>query len=175
MLLVWFCFSFAGLPWVTVGPAALVLLVAGAIWVTRALAVLAGRAAPRPREQIIVALVLLVTVVGVASGLPLATRFALSEPAFGNFVGRAGPPPASLADDDLIERACPGRLGLYAIDRCEVTAGGYLFFDPLGNALVDHAGFAYLPDGPVLASNAGFELQELVHLSGPWYAFAASW
>ncbi len=62
-----------------------------------------------------------------------------------------------------------------AIDSCRTTTGGYLFFDPLGNAAVDYAGFAYLPNGPSLDSDGGFELQELNHLQGPWYAFVASW
>lgn len=121
--------------------------------------------------------ILAIAISGVAFNLPAKARFALSAPAFDQLVAQAGQSPKQLDESDAPEFscACPKVIGLYAIDHCEVTSFGYLFFDPLGNALVDYAGFAYLPYGKRLQSNGAFELQELVHLRGDWYAFAASW
>src|SRR5919108_100061 len=42
--------------------------------------------------------------------------------------------------------------------------------------VIDDAGFAYLPDGPDPALEAGwFESPDFHHLGGPWYAWTASW
>lgn len=174
-LLVWFGFSSAGLPWVTIGPATLVFLVASVVWLVWAITSLLGKTRPRPKGWIVVALILAVTAAGVVVGFPTKARFAVSEPSFNSVVAKLGPPPAAVKDSDPVEVDCPSLVGLYAIDHCEVTDGGYLFFDPLGNALVDYAGFAYLPSGPELTSTGAFEVQEVIHLQGDWYAFAASW
>ena len=174
-LLVWFGFSFAGLPWVTIGPATLLFVVASAVWLVWAMKSLLGRTRPRPKGWIIVGLILAVTAAGVVVGLPTKVRFAASEPSFNSFVDKIGPPPAVVKDSDPVDVDCPSLIGLYVIDHCELTDGGYLFFDPLGNAMLDYAGFAYLPNGPNLTSTGAFEVQEVIHLQGDWYAFAASW
>lgn len=173
-LVAWFGFSFAGLPWLAGIPATAALLTAIALWLTLAITSRTSTARPRPRGWIVGGIILGLAITGIAFNLPVKARFAASAPSFERFVDRAGIPPAH-GDDDVVEVACPRVIGLYAIDSCEVTDDGYLFFDPLGHALVDYAGFAYLPDGPQLESTAAFELQELVHLQGDWYAFAASW
>lgn len=122
----------------------------------------------RPRGLIAAGLILAAAIAGVALNVPVKARFALSAPAFDRLVDQAGPPSKQLDDSDVPDFPvdCPSVLGLYGIDHCEVTSYGYLFFDPLGNALLDYAGFVYLPYGKRLQSNPGFELQELVHLQG---------
>lgn len=171
----WLLFSFAGLPWLTVGPAVLSLTVVGTVWL--AVAVRSLRRRDGRRSVVVAAVVLVAAVAGLVLQLPTAGRFAVSQPNFQALVERAGPPPGPADEDQatVFPVRCPARVGLYAVDRCEVTSGGYLFFDPLGNAMVGYAGFAYLPNGPRLNSDAGFELQELKHLRGPWYTFTASW
>lgn len=172
-----FGFSFAGMPWLTVAPATLALLAIGLMWLIGFIVYGLFRRRPRPRGWIVAGLILALSIGAIALNLPVKARFAASEPAFNQLVKQAGSPPAHLNENDPVEfpSGCPRLVELYAIDDCQTTSGGYLFFDPLGNALVDYAGFAYLPNGPRLESNAGFELQELIHIHGNWYAFAASW
>ncbi|HEY9294574.1 MAG TPA: hypothetical protein VIP98_25105 [Microlunatus sp.] len=176
-LLGWFGFSFAGMPWLTVVPGTLALLTVGLSWLIWFIAQIFSTGRPRPRGWIAAGVILVVAIGAIAVNLPVKARFAASAPAFYGLVEEAGPPPSRLDKGDAADFpvGCPRLVGFYLVDDCETTNGGYLFFDPLGNALVDYAGFAYLPEGPRLESNGGFELQELVHLQGDWYAFAASW
>jgi len=168
--------SFAGAPWLIVIPAALFGLTIGLIWLIWSIIKLASPARHRPRGWIAAGLILAVAAVAIAVNLPVKTRFLLSTRAFNQLVVRAGPPPARLdVHTDKFSGHCPVRVGLYAIDGCEMTDSGYLFFDPLGTGLVDRAGFAYLPNGSHIASEPGLEVDGLVHLQGPWYAFEASW
>jgi hypothetical protein len=173
----WFASSFAGMPWMVIGPAALTILIVGVIWLTLFWVYLTSDPKPVPRGWIAAGVILALAIGGIGLNLPVRARFALSAPSFNQFVDKAGPPPVQQATNEWgnLSGECPARIGLYAIRSCETTSGGYLFFEPLGNALVDHAGFAYLPDGPQLASKASLEVQELFHLQGDWYAFTASW
>jgi len=69
----------------------------------------------------------------------------------------------------------PGRLGWFDIDRVSREGDVVLLFEHDG-ALLDNAGFAYLPDGPDPdLENGTFESPSYTHLGGPWYAFTASW
>lgn len=172
-----FASSFAGAPWLIFIPAALIGVTVGFIWLIWFIIQLTSSARPRPRGWIAAGVILILTPVALAVNLPVKARFLLSAPAFNQLVAQAGPPPARLGDRASIQFPgdCPVRVGLYAVNDCEVTDGGYLFFDPLGTGMVDQAGFAYLPNGPHLESDPGLEVEGLVHLQGNWYAFEASW
>ena len=53
--------------------------------------------------------------------------------------------------------------------------GGSILYEVAGDGF-DDAGFAYLPDGPgrTLAAEVKEQLA-FRHVSGPWYAWTASW
>jgi hypothetical protein len=173
----WFASSFAGMPWIVIAPAALTILIVVVIWLSLLSIYLTSHPKPVPRGWIAAGVILAVAIAGIGLNLPVRARFALSAPAFSQVVEQAGPPPVQQASDrwDDMHGECPARIGLYAVESCEAISGGYWFFDPLGNALLDYAGFAYLPDGPRVGSEPGLEVQELVHLQGDWYVFIASW
>jgi hypothetical protein len=51
-----------------------------------------------------------------------------------------------------------------------------VIFEEANGGLVDDSGFAWLPHGPDPSmENGSFERPEFRHLSGPWYAWTASW
>ena len=169
-------FSFAGMPLLMAYPAACGYLVIVIVWLVAIIGAFVGHRR-RPRGWVAAGVVLAMSVGAILLNLPVKARFAASLPAFDRIVQRAGPPPAELKENDGLEFpvACPKLVGLYVLEDCQTTSGGYLFFDALGNTLVDYAGFAYLPNGPHLDSDAGFELQDLIHLRGDRYIFTASW
>lgn len=172
-----FASSFAGAPLLILIPAALLALTVGLIWLIWFIAQTCSSTRPRPRGWIAAGVILALAPVVIGFNVPVKVRFVLSAPAFNHLINQAGPPPARLvnqASDDFPGH-CPTQVGLYAINDCQTTNGGYLIFDPLGSGLVDNAGFAYLPDGPQIKSGPGLEIQDLVHLQGSWYAFDASW
>ena len=121
----------------------------------------------------------LVVVALLSVHLPIRARWILtSQSAFDEVV--AAIPAASTprsSDIDPQEVTVPGWIGTYHITSAERVDGGFLFREgTLGGGFLSYAGFAYLPDGPndTLASGS-FESPDFVHLSGPWYAFTASW
>lgn len=169
---VWFAISFAGAPWVVFVPAALLAVITGLVW----LGVSAGMvaAARRWRAPMIGLVVIIVGIVGMQQNLPVRARFAASAAEFQAIVDAAGPPPRG-DEEPSAEPPCPASIGTFAIDRCESVPGGYLFYDPLGSGLVDWAGFAYLPYGPLPDTEYTSEMQDMFHLQGHWYAFWQSW
>jgi hypothetical protein len=172
-LLIFVAFSFPGLPSVAMLPVLLVVVSVGVYWLI--LAISPQNDDPHPlRLLLIPVLAAAVLVAGVVAQVPLKTRFAFSASAFQGTVRDAGPP-TSRSDDLNFSGSCPSWIGLYAIDSCESTGnGGVLFFDPLGNAMLDYAGFAYVPNGPQ-RDTSWLQSPQFTHLRGPWYAFVASW
>lgn len=104
----------------------------------------------------------------VIADVPLKARWAISRADFEEVVDEA------LADDDhrSVEHR---RLGLYIITLVYRQRDAVIFYELTG-ALSHDAGFAYLPDGPFPELEDGsFERPQFRHLSGPWYAWTASW
>ena len=162
-------------------PAGVMLVISGLTWLGRMLdqldQVRRTRRFSRVDSRFWVPPLVLAAIVGsMAIHLPLTARFALER--------------ASLQRDHRRRRCTgrgqrhkglPGRLpipsGLYMITDCAtVPQGGYIFYDDLGTAMVDYAGFAYLPNGiPRALDQSDFESPEFVRIRGPWYSFTASW
>lgn len=104
----------------------------------------------------------------VVANVPLEARWATSRSDFDDVVDVA------LEDDDYrsIEDQ---RLGLYTVTAVYRQGDAVIFYERTGS-FSDDAGFAYLPDGPFPElENGGFERPQFRHLSGPWYAWTASW
>jgi hypothetical protein len=112
----------------------------------------------------------------VALDTPLHARWALSRGAFEDVV-EAGPAssPDAVGADRWQGIEAPDRIGLYRITSVSRVGEAVIFWEAHG-AFIDDAGFAYLPDGPDPALEAGwFESPTFHHLGGPWYTWTASW
>ena len=104
--------------------------------------------------------------------VPLRLRWALSQASFEKVVAEA-PSGGSRGDWRPIE--ADGRIGLYRVVSTHRVGEAIIFYEASG-AFTDDAGFAYLPQGPFPELNTGwFESPNFRHLSGPWYAWVASW
>jgi len=103
----------------------------------------------------------------------LQARFGASRSDFEAVVAEQGPPTHRGGREDF-PGSCPTRIGSFALEKCEVIDGGYLFIQQRA-ALGDDAGFAYLPAGPPgqdSAASGGLQPDQLVHLSGSWYGWS---
>ena len=80
-----------------------------------------------------------------SSHAALRIRFEASRSDFETVVAEAGAPTSRDGRGDF-PGPCPGRIGSYALGRCEAIDRGYLLLQQRA-ALGDDAGFAYLPDG----------------------------
>jgi hypothetical protein len=99
---------------------------------------------------------------------PLRVRWAMARDDFERAVDRVQAVEGYRSTDDL-------RIGSYDIVLVR-RQGDAIFFYERNGALVDDAGFAYLPDGPSPEfANGDFERPSYRHLGGPWYAWTASW
>ena len=107
-------------------------------------------------------------------GVALEWRFESSRGAFDATV-RDLPPPVP-AEDGWETLELPGKIGGCSISRAVRLQGeAVLLFTTEGPPL-DHAGFAYLPDGPKAEySNGSFEAPAWQSLGNDWYGFVASW
>ncbi len=143
-----------------------------AVWFGSLAGVLRGRR--RSLGTFLVTPVTAVAVVAaVMTGFPQSVRWLASEVAFEDQVSRLPTPSGDLTE--WPEARVPGRIGLYPIDFAYYVPGGIVFYESDG-ALIDDAGFAYLPDGPTPELDTGwFERPEFTHLGGAWYAWTASW
>ena len=139
---------------------------------------------------LLVAPVLAALVIGlVHSGAAARLRFRLVDrAAFEQVVSAVPAPVIDLPGRDLTPAesadafedfpgACPARIGTLRIARCSSFAAGYLFYDRAGSGVLDDGGVAYLPAGAPRhdVGSGEFEHPQFVRLSGPWYAFSASW
>ncbi|HEY5980794.1 MAG TPA: hypothetical protein VIT41_14305 [Microlunatus sp.] len=168
--------SFPGWP-VAAGVMLSVLVIAGL------LAMLGPEPVPAARRLRPIGLVIAVVVaVGGAilieqsSHAALRVRFEAGRSDFEAVVSQAGPPTHRGVGREDYSGPCPGSLGSYALEKCQVIDRGYLFLQQRA-ALGDDAGFAYLPDGPPSddpTASGGLRLDQFSHLSGPWYAWSCA-
>jgi hypothetical protein len=154
--------------------ATLVVLVLVLTWVARVAGYLvarrAGRAEGSPWWLAVAPLLIVVTLLLVATDVPLRLRFAQAK---GDFEDRVEQIDAGETEG---ERAVDlgGSYGTYDISRVGQTADGnaIVFFTSKGGLFQD-VGFAYIPDDP---DEADLELvgdPQLTSLGGDWYAFTA--
>ncbi|WP_157728160.1 hypothetical protein [Actinopolymorpha singaporensis] len=144
------------------------LCAAAVIWAARLVIALRNRT---PSWSFAVAPIgALIVLVLVVMTVPLQMRWGLSKPAFDAVVEDA-----ALATSEQVDIRKASWIGLYHISRVTRVPGGFVFYEANGS-LFDHAGFAYLPDGPTpRLENGSFESPTFRHLGGPWYTFTASW
>lgn len=147
---------------------------AALIWAAR----LVGYVVTRPRGGLgdgvlflIAPLGALIVAVVLWADAPLRTRWALSRNSFADAavdVAASQPPSA-------ISRPFNRRLGLYQVRGVRRVNTGVIFYEKAG-AILDDAGFAYLPNGPTPdLENGLFERPQFKALGGGWYAWTASW
>jgi hypothetical protein len=109
----------------------------------------------------------------IISDAPLRARWALSQHAFEQAVSHVPSSPSRTEWEQLTPDR--GRVGWYDVTTIYRVGDAVIFYEQTGD-LIDNAGFAYLPSGPFPElSNGSFESPRFVHLSGPWYAWTASW
>lgn len=154
------------------------ILICAGIWLARLIAYLNGRltrpARPSgPAWPFAIAPATGVLVVALAmTGLPLQTRWGLSEGAFDaradQLVARVeqgeARPGSNLIRDD--------RVALYTVQFAHVDGDGNVFFSIAGSGFIDSGGFARLPDGPPKAKDE-LDREEFEHLGGDWYLWLA--
>ena len=104
----------------------------------------------------------------------LQARFGSSLADFEAVVAEAGAPTQRVDGREAFPGACPGRIGTYPIERCELIDRGYLFLQQRA-ALGDEAGFAYLPAGPPShdrTASGGLRPDQFSPLGGSWYGWS---
>jgi hypothetical protein len=150
------------------------------VWAGRGVTYLIARRRQRARRGarrfLVAPLVGAVALLLVGLDTPLRARWALSRGAFEDVVEASGSSPSRAAGPDRWQGVdTPDRIGLYRITSVSHVGEAFIFWEAHG-AFIDDAGFAYLPDGPDPALEAGwFESPDFHHLGGPWYAWTASW
>ena len=88
--------------------------------------------------------------------------------------GSQPPAPEPSPDAYPPDLPVPKTLGSYRITLASRVIGGVIFHEIHG-AFLNDAGFAYLPGGPTAQPYGDLQSPAFVHLSGPWYAWTASW
>jgi hypothetical protein len=149
------------------------------VWVGRGVGYLVARRRRRARRGapwfLVAPVVGALTLALVGIDAPLHARWALSRGAFEQVVETGTPSSPHVTGDGWQGVEAPDRIGLYRIPSVSRRGEAVIFWEAHG-AFIDDAGFAYLPDGPDPALEAGwFESPEFRHLGGPWYAWTASW
>lgn len=116
----------------------------------------------------------LVTALVIAIGLPLETRWELSQASFESFVEGIDPGLNPNGDPRDASVEAPSRIGLYRITAVEQYGDAIIFYEAVGD-LFNEAGFAHLPGGPTpeLSPFGSWEGVTYSHLDGDWYTFIA--
>lgn len=148
------------------------LMAAALVWLVWLVVFVAWRVKGRPTRRarwwFVLPVGAVVTVSLLAFHVPLRARWAVSRSDFARTVALVQRDPARAEELE-------GQIGWYSINSIQVVDGGVLFRERTGG-FFDDSGFAYLPDGPDAdGKNMGLESPEILHLSGPWYAWSASW
>jgi hypothetical protein len=105
--------------------------------------------------------------------VPLRLRWSLARDDFAR-AARLAPPPAG-DRGEWVRFAVPDRIGSYRITGASRVGDGVVFTERTG-ALMNDAGFAYLPTGPFPEmANGSFETPDFYALGGGWYGWTASW
>lgn len=170
-LAVLWAFSFPGVNVLALVICFWIVVLAGLIWVVRAVAYLVARRRALHHGSAlwfaVAPLGSLVLAVVVAAHVPLRVRWQTSKADF------------ELAVADV--RAQPGqgdrrhreRVGTYTITTARVVGEGVLFYESVGS-LFDYAGFAYLPDDASREiAEEGLDAPEWFPLGDGWYAWTA--
>lgn len=171
-----YAFSVPGISFFVALLAGWVLILSGVVWTLRGvlfwLARRRHRAVGSATWLLIAPLGGILVIALLWSETPLRVRWALSQNSFAKVVKEA-PPGESRRDWRRLE--ADGRVGLYRVTEAHRVGEAIIFYEANG-ALFDDAGFAYLPQGPFPELDTGwFESPQFRHLSGPWYAWIASW
>jgi hypothetical protein len=163
--------SYPGSDFLLLAVSAFGSLVLAGIWLGWTIFV-ASRTGRRWRWFLVGPVIGVLTVMLLASGVPLAIRWAASRDAFAAVVAGHPIPPAG---SEWTRLAVPNQLGSYRILSANWVPGGAIFYEAHGN-FFDDAGFAYLPAGPTAELDTGaFEAPRFRHLGGGWYRWTASW
>lgn len=156
-----------GFAFFTVMPLLLLVAIAGVVWTAKLVGFLLrrrrGYATGAAAWFAVTPAILVVTAALAIAGVPLQARWAASEAAFEHAVEQ----PATAA-------ALRGRIGAYRITAVDRVGDAVIFREASG-ALMDDAGFAYLPGGPTDPVLDRFETPQFRHLGGGWYAWTSSW
>lgn len=169
--------SLPGIGLVTFLVASGTLLAAAAVWLIRGLAFVSARRRGIARGSsawfLVAPLGGVLVLALVLGSVPLRVRWAMSESDFESWADRA-PPESEVSE--IVRFDVPSRIGLYRIRQAYRQGEAVIFYEARGSGIVDDAGFAYLPHGPFPQLVSGsFESPTFRHLSGPWYAWTASW
>lgn len=158
------------------GVVVLALVLAAGVWVARAVLFVWGRRkgldVGSARWFLVAPIGGLIVVSLLVAAVPLRARWELSDDAFAAIVSDA--PPAT-EKTEWVGFDVPSRIGSFEITAAYRVGDAVILYEKNGY-LSDDAGFAYLPSGPFPELNTGsFESPRFRHLSGPWYAWVASW
>jgi hypothetical protein len=156
----------------SLGLALLALLCFGAIWLIRLIGWVTSRTTSGGLTWLLAPPMVIATLLLWSTDVPLWARFELARGDFDAYVSDLDPQGGF---SDWVRIDPPSDLGTYEIRAAWQVGENVIIFESTG-ALLDDAGFAYLPHGPDdRLENGSFEAPSFHSLGGGWYSWTASW
>lgn len=152
--------------------AVVVLAGFGVVWLARLVVWFRRVERTEGRRWLVASTLVIAAFAMVMSDEPLRVRFEFGQDSFDDVVEELSPA-GTFADWAPID--VPDRIGTYEITSAYQVGENVILYAAVGN-FFNHAGFAYLPDGPdPRLGNGSFESPAFRSLGDGWYAWTASW